>query len=239
MATHLAAAGTAVLTSKRLKPGAVYSRESLAELFDVHDATLNTGVFRPKGYDSVWLFVTRDKTADRTQYKDLLDGDVLHWQGQTSGRTDAAIIEHAHRGLELLLFYRNWKYEHEHAGFRYEGPFRYESHHGSHPTSFILHRVPADLDFEAARLEEMESFNPHDAEDGRTRILREVVRRQGQRSFRQKLLMAYEGRCAFAGWDVGEVLEAAHICPFMGRQPTTSRTEYCYEQMCIRCSIFT
>jgi len=69
---------------------------------------------------------------------------------------------------------------------------------------------------EATRLEETEPFNPHDAEDGRTRILREVVRRQGQRSFRQKLLTAYEQQCAITGWSVGEVLEAAHIFPFLG-----------------------
>jgi hypothetical protein len=216
MAADSQAAETTVFSSSRLKPGTVYSRELLADLFKIRDATLNTGVFRPKGYSSIWLFVTRDKTLDRTQYKDLLDGDVLHWQGQTSGRTDATIIEREQRGLELLLFYRNFKYEHPHAGFRYEGQFSYVSHHGSHPTSFILRRIPVDLDAEAARLEEAEPFNPHDAEDGRTRILREVVGRQGQRSFRQRLLTAYEGRCAVTGWRVSEVLEAAHICPFMG-----------------------
>jgi len=202
--------------SLKLKPGAIYTREALGDLFDIHDATLNTGVFRPKAYHSVWLFVTRDKTPDRTQYKDFLDGDVLHWQGQTSGRTDPMIIEHQQRGLELLLFYREWKYEHEHAGFRYEGRFLYVSHSGSNPTSFILHRVPSDLETEATWLEQTEPFDPKDIGDGRTRILREIVRRQGQRSFRQKLLSAYEGRCAISGCEVEEVLEAAHIMPFMG-----------------------
>jgi hypothetical protein len=51
------------------------------------------------------------------------------------------IIEHAQRGLELLVFYRPSRYVFPGAGFRYEGPFRYESHEGSGPTSFVLRRV--------------------------------------------------------------------------------------------------
>jgi hypothetical protein len=76
------------LTSTRLMPEAVYTRDSLRSLFGITDATLNTGVFRPKGTASIWLFVTEEKTADRTQYRDRLEGDTIYWQGQTSGRTD-------------------------------------------------------------------------------------------------------------------------------------------------------
>jgi putative restriction endonuclease len=60
--------------------GEMYSRKSLAKLFDITDATLNNGVFRPKGHSSVWLFVTKNKPANRTPYKDQLVGDVLRWQ---------------------------------------------------------------------------------------------------------------------------------------------------------------
>ena len=49
------------LASEKLKVGEVYSRKSLREIFPTSDATLNTGVFRPKNYSSVWLFVTRKK----------------------------------------------------------------------------------------------------------------------------------------------------------------------------------
>lgn len=100
-----------VFTSQQLEPGSVYSRADLKARFDIHDATLNTGIFRPKGYDSVWLFITEHKTSDRTQYEDTLEGDTLRMQGQTMGRTDALILEHRQRGLELLVFYRKAKYE--------------------------------------------------------------------------------------------------------------------------------
>lgn len=121
------------LLSQLLRVGAVYTRDELRRTLDTDDSTINTGVFRPKGFDSVLLFVTEKKTPDRTQYLDNLDGDVLHWQGQSRGRTDALVIEHSQKGLELLLFYRAEKYEHPGAGFRYEGLFDYVSHHGAWP----------------------------------------------------------------------------------------------------------
>jgi hypothetical protein len=132
-----------VATSTLLERGALYTRKDLAERFEITDSTLNTGIFQPRGHRSVWLFVTEQKTPDRTQYADRLDGDVLYWQGQTRGSKDLLIIEHDQRGLELLVFYRHSRYEFPGAGFRYEGPFRYEFHQAGGPTSFVLRRVAA------------------------------------------------------------------------------------------------
>lgn len=39
-------------------------------------------------------------------YRDLLTGDTLTWDGQTSGRKDALIITHERMGFEVLVFYR-------------------------------------------------------------------------------------------------------------------------------------
>ena len=127
-----------MIASERLTPGEVYTRAQLKELFQITDSTINTGVFRPKGTSSVWLFVTEKKTSDRTPYRDHLEGETLHWQGQTSGRTDPLIIGHEAAGLELLVFFRKQKNEHPGAGFRYLGPFAYVSHSGANPISFVL-----------------------------------------------------------------------------------------------------
>jgi hypothetical protein len=124
-------------TSEKLKIGELYSRDSLAKQFQIADATLKNGVFKPKAHSSVWLFVTRNKPANRTQYVDTLAGDELHWQGQAAGRSDKMIIEHKARGLELLVFYRNNADE----PFRYEGTFEYVEHGGAHPTNFKLRRT--------------------------------------------------------------------------------------------------
>jgi hypothetical protein len=90
--------------SELLIPGEVYTRAALADRFGIVDATRNTGIFRPKGSNSIWLFVTEKKTSDRTPYQDLLDGDVLKWQGQTSGRKDFQVIQNEAAGDELLVF---------------------------------------------------------------------------------------------------------------------------------------
>lgn len=137
---YLAARNTGE-ASTVLTVGSIYTRDDLARMFDITDATLNTGIFQPKGTRSIWIFVTERKTPDRTQYEDHLDGDVLHWQGQTEGRKDALIIEHVERNFELLVFHRQAKYEHAGAGFRYEGEFEHVSHKGSKPTNFVLRRV--------------------------------------------------------------------------------------------------
>jgi hypothetical protein len=130
-----------LLLSKRLVEGESYTRAELAAILESNDATINTGIFQPRGYDSILLFVTEKKSADRTQYVDQLDGDRLYWQGQLAGRKDTLITTHEQQRLEILLFYRNARDEHPGSGFRYEGRFRYCSHVAGQPASFVLERV--------------------------------------------------------------------------------------------------
>lgn len=127
-------------TSEHLQIGNLYSRVELAQLFGITDATIRTGVFRPGGHDSIWLFVTEQKTEE-SPYRDLLEGNNLSWSGQLAGRTDRAITDHKVNGLELLVFYRQSKSQYENSAFRYEGPFEYVNHSGSNPTQFMLRRM--------------------------------------------------------------------------------------------------
>jgi len=202
-------------TSQRLQEGELYPRQALIDRFSISDATVNTGVFRPAGTKSIWLFVTRDKTSDRTQYRDELAGDVLRWEGQTAGRTDRAIIEHEDNGDELLLFYRDSKRQHPNAGFRYEGRFRYLAHTPGNPARFTLQRVGSNA-LEELTAEVVEPFDPTDVEDGRTKVLSMVARRQGQAAFRRELMRAYGGICAVTGCAIEPLLEAAHVRPYLG-----------------------
>lgn len=63
---------------------------------------------------------------------------------------------------------------------------------------------------------ELHPFEPNDKEDGRERVLRDVVRRQGQPKFRSSLIAAYESRCAITHCPILVVLEAAHVTPYLG-----------------------
>jgi putative restriction endonuclease len=61
------------------------------------------------------------------------------------------------------------------------------------------------------------AFDPGNIMDGRERIVASIVIRRGQPEFRRILIRAYKGRCAVSGCDAIEVLEAAHIMPYLGQ----------------------
>ena len=65
--------------SSRLTEGNSYTRDELAKLLESKDATINTGIFQPRDYDSILLFVTERKSGDMTQYADQLVGDTRLW----------------------------------------------------------------------------------------------------------------------------------------------------------------
>jgi 5-methylcytosine-specific restriction protein A len=146
--------------SSLLQEGVVYSRADLHALLEVGaDPAFETGVYRAKPYDSILLFVTEKKSADRTQYEDRLDGDRLYWDGQMQGRTDAMIRDHRSHGFEILVLYRTSRREHPHADFVYVGQFDYVSSSGQHPTHFVFQRTDSLLaqaarDIAAAQVEE-------------------------------------------------------------------------------------
>lgn len=127
--------------SPQLKVDGVYSRDDLKHLFSTNDATIKTGVFQPKGYNSIWLFITKDKTPDRTQYYGRLLGGDLYTDGQASGRTDNKLINHAREGNEVLVFYRKSRGEHPHGAFKYCGVFEYVKHTGAKPSRFHFRRI--------------------------------------------------------------------------------------------------
>lgn len=133
----------AVKTSDHLKVGKVYTRKELRDLFNIKDATINTGIFRPREHDSIWLFITEEPTPDRPGYKNHLNGDDLEMDGQTAGMKDKLLIEHEADGLEVILFYRKTSREFPGSGFRYEGQFRYLDHKGTRPAHFYFQRVKA------------------------------------------------------------------------------------------------
>ena len=70
--------------------------------------------------------------------------------------------------------------------------------------------------FEEQRAEEPEAFEPSDIEDARKKTFGAILRRQGQRKFRRRLLRAYRNTCAITGCSTLWVLEAAHITPYRG-----------------------
>jgi len=77
--------------------------------------------------------------------------------------------------------------------------------------------VCATESYDLTALAGLTPFDPANQEDGRKQIERMVTLRQGQRSFRNALMNAYERRCAVTGCAVDDILEAAHISPYLGK----------------------
>ena len=61
-------------------------------------------------------------------------------------------------------------------------------------------------------------FDPTDIEDARSKTLAAVVRRRGQSAFRDALRNSYGDRCCLTDCNLVDVLEAAHIHPYLGDQ---------------------
>jgi hypothetical protein len=61
-----------------------------------------------------------------------------------------------------------------------------------------------------------EEYDPENVKDARERVLRAIKARRGQKGFREAVLAAYGKRCAVTGCAVLDVLEAAHITPYLG-----------------------
>jgi putative restriction endonuclease len=59
-------------------------------------------------------------------------------------------------------------------------------------------------------------FDPDSINDARERSFRAIRIRRGQLVFRAALLSAYNRRCVITGCAIVDVLEAAHITPYMG-----------------------
>jgi len=78
-----------------------------------------------------------------------------------------------------------------------------------------LDRLLAQIQFDALPEEFTECFVPLDV-DERVRADSLAVRREGQGTFRARLLEAYGHQCAITGEHTDPVLDAAHIQPYLG-----------------------
>lgn len=112
------------------------------------------------------------------------------------------------------------------------GPARRRAHKASTSLSKRTPQEAIDRAEEAAAQELNEPITFEN--DARERELRAAFLRRGQRAFRKTLLDAYEKRCAITGCAMEDVLEAAHIIPYMGDD-----TNRCDNGLLLRADIHT
>lgn len=136
----------------------------------------------------------------------------IHHQGR---RYDAkAIAGVAHRHLGSGSSYLNGKDFHTGKGSKALEKLR--------NLGFVLGGRDAravDIAPEDASSEPCNSMN---FEDHRPTVLRAIKERRGQQKFREKLLQAYENRCAISSCSIVDVLESAHIYPYGDSGPDSN-----------------
>jgi signal transduction histidine kinase len=129
-------------TSDYLELGRAYTRAELKRRFDITDETLKTGIFKPKGHSSIWLFITQ--SSDKHDYEDDIQGATLKFSGQSSKRSDAALTQHQDKKWELVVFYRR----EDRGAFTYCGRAEYVDHTErlNAPTKFMARLIDMQRD---------------------------------------------------------------------------------------------
>ena len=108
---------------KSLVVGNSYDRLFLSELWGYRGfQAIARGVVTPANSKIIVLFVTEEKQESLTQYRDFLEGNLLHWEGEERHSSDDRVINAAAAGDEIHLFYRKM----HHSPFVYMGPVQLE-----------------------------------------------------------------------------------------------------------------
>ena len=208
-----------------LKIGQEISNQELMDLFAVG----NMGGMRKSTTYNLLVLIS-DHTKEL--YDDRWQGDMLLYTGmgklgdQVLKSQNKTVVESPKSGIPMHLFEVNVPTRYRYSGQveLAETPFQENQHDDFGKLRkvwiFPLRRVTASSPvFERVepQLKASGEFDPKDICDGRDKVLAAIVRRRGQREFRNALLSAYERKCAITNCRVLELLDAAHIVPYKGR----------------------
>lgn len=130
--------------------GSRWTRRDLATLWGYKgEHGLMRGVVTPQSDNKIILFVTEKKSADRTQYRDRRDGDVLHWEGPNDHFGEGRMLATPSNGDEIHIFYRHEQRD----SFTYLGRCMVvqAQTHRDRPSSFTFRLPPASVPPSAPR----------------------------------------------------------------------------------------
>lgn len=200
------------ISMSSLVVGRQYERPELAKLwgFASHHA-ISRGVVTQTGLPYIVLFVTHKKQKTLTQYRDFIDGDRLHWEGEQNHGSDDRIVRSKYSGDEIHLFYR----DRHHSPFTYLGEVVLLGHE-------IREDGPSRFEFRVLALSPSSRSDPFREVEECANQLKDLERtereaiiqsRVGQGLFRKSVLALWEG-CAVTGIADPRVLIASHVKPW-------------------------
>lgn len=200
----------ATVSFEKLVAGQKYDRPYLADIWGYkgHEA-ISRGLVTPAGTNYIILFITEEKQAWDTPYKNYIDDDHLYIDGQDKHGSDSRIVGAIDKGDEIHLFYR----ERHRDQFEYYGQIALADYtiHSDKPSEFIFSLNKASLQKDP--LADIEAHQHEFSSLPETEQKKLRKSRLGQGEFRKRLLKLW-GECSVTGVANPKLLRASHIKPW-------------------------
>lgn len=221
--------------------GNFYSKKDLSLIFDEKGLlTSREGIFSSKTLNSYLFFVdlVKEGKEDRFHFNDYFDGDIFHWDSQTTQHINTPRIQKiVNKELPILLFTRvHPKVKSQTQPFVYCGRLEYIEHDEN--TTRPIHIVYQSLDYDETTQKQklIDIYNWKPELIGRTSsnnvylVKKQISRpkgeqkkpnyterrglvtsRVGQGWYRQEILKKWGDKCSITGCSHKEILISSHI----------------------------
>ena len=218
-----------------------YSKKELSRIFDENGLlTSREGIFSSDTLNSYLFFVdlVKDGKQDRFHFNDYFDGDLFHWDSQTTQHINTPRIQKiVNKEIPILLFTRiHPKVKSQTQPFVYCGRLEYIEHDEN--TTRPIHIVYQSLDYDETTQNQnlIDIYNWKPEMIGKTSsnnvylVKKQLSRpkgeqkkpnyterrglvtsRVGQGWYRQEILKKWGNKCSISGCSLTEILISSHI----------------------------
>jgi 5-methylcytosine-specific restriction enzyme A len=213
---------------EQIDVGRKYTRLELADIWGYKGfQAISRGIVTPEGQNYIILFLTKEKPAHLTQYRDSFEKGILIMEGDKSHIADKRIIEAEEREEEIHLFYRDI----HRSSFTYEGIVFLISYvlNSITPSLFRFVTEKRMKDIQSSIETEsithgvgLDEFFPEP--EGRKKIIQSVQYERSQKN-RQKALAIHGNKCVVCGFDFDSFYGAELANGYIEVHHTESITE--------------
>lgn len=218
-----------------------YSKKDLSLIFDEKGLlTSREGIFSSNSLHSYLFFVdlVKEGKEDRFHFNDYFDGDIFHWDSQTTQHINSPRIQKiVNKEIPILLFTRiHPKVKSQTQPFVYCGRLEYIEHDEN--TTRPIHIVYQSLDYDETTQNQnlIDIYNWKPEMIGKTSsnnvylVKKQISRpkgeqkkpnyterrglvtsRVGQGWYRQEILRKWGNKCSITGCSLTEILISSHI----------------------------
>jgi hypothetical protein len=221
--------------------GNFYSKKDLSLIFNLKGLlSSREGIFSNDSFNSYLFFVdlVKEDKEDRFHFNDYFDGDIFHWDSQTTQHINSPRIQKiVNKEIPILLFTRvHPKIKSQTKPFVYCGRLEYIEHdeNTTRPIHIIYHSLDYDETTQNQNLIDIYNWKPEMIGKSSTNnvylVKKQISRpkgeqkkpnyterrglvtsRVGQGWYRQEILKKWDNKCSITGCSLTEILISSHI----------------------------